>query len=660
VNYLKTHVLARPLGFALAVLMLLTTSYLTLGLSRMASAQGAVGNPRWAVLDFNNNTGYGGAEIGRQAADALDVELFNAHKTEVISRSEIASAVSLLGLQYPLDVIDIQKLGKNLGAQAVVSGDVLSVSRNDKHQVQVVLAVRVTSVASGELINGALAQGSSVTRGNSTDEDAFVNEAIRKAAFAAIGRMAKFNLPLATVLSNQGTDAVLLNKGSRDGYFLGLNMLVLREGRETGRLKVSSVDADTSIAAVTDRGIGIRPQDRAHALFTMPSYTVDHGKVFTTENIASGVGSSPSGKKNNFSGVGGVILAILAAALLLSLINRGGSTGSLGGAQIGSVAAQAIANFVGSDITSPSNVGVRLTWQPGNINARDIVAYNIYRDSRQPINGLPTGTGSTTTTTTTTGTSGTAFDQGPVKSVGSDARFTIDDGNVRTLTFPYSQKGVSGGSTGTTSSSSGSSGSGSGGGGVTVGTLGTGTTTAPALEIGATHPYEVTAVYTITSEVSGTVGYEETPASTGAASGYATPLYPVDPSNKATTRVNGSSAYGATGVNFQSVVITWAETTGATEYVVDLATNNAFTDKKTFYSNTPATGSGGNLLSTANLNLSTTFPGATQIFFRIGARNTVDKPGPYKDPMIPNPDTNPNGGSYIYPPVSKVGFFSGA
>jgi hypothetical protein len=105
-----------------------------------------------------------------------------------------------------------------------------------------------------------------------------------------------------------------------------------------------------------------------------------------------------------------------------------------------------------------------------------------------------------------------------------------------------------------------------------------------------------------------------------------------------------------TATDLASVTIAWNETAGADSYILDVATNRTFTNKKTY----SITGSGiaGVQQKVQNLNLATLFGSTPQyIFFRIGARSSTDKPGPYADSnKFPNPDTNPNGGNYLYNP----------
>jgi hypothetical protein len=327
VESLKHHLIARPLSCLLSILIALLPIYLLLGSAKAAHAQQAVRNPLLAVLDFSNDTGYGGPDVGRTAADALVNELSASGKYDVLSRTEVSQGLDDLGLTPPLDAIDLQRLGNKLQADSLVTGEVLAISRTKGgSQVQAVVVVRVTDATTGELVNGSLARGTSTPReGTIADDDALVDEAIGKAMFAAVRQMNNYNLPTATVMSNEGPDTALLNKGSRDGLTTGLEMIVTRGDQTVGRIKVTSIEPDESVATVTDAGIGIRPQDVAKGIFTLPEYSIRGNTVVTDEDISNGA-AVKSTSRSSFAGIGGVILAILAAALLISLVNRGSKT----------------------------------------------------------------------------------------------------------------------------------------------------------------------------------------------------------------------------------------------------------------------------------------------------------------------------------------------
>ena len=135
------------------------------------------------------------------------------------------------------------------------------------------LAVVLTDPASGDYANGALAEGSVRVSpfGAAPDEAAqpALLHALQNAAFLAAETMNRYELPRATVLAvRNGT--VRLNRGSRDGIRPGQEMVVLRGNQRVGRVRVTDVGSFDSYAVVTDLGRGIRPEDRARAVFALP------------------------------------------------------------------------------------------------------------------------------------------------------------------------------------------------------------------------------------------------------------------------------------------------------------------------------------------------------------------------------------------------------
>lgn len=410
------------------------------------------GTPTWAVLDFQNRSGYGGAEVGRTASDAFVVELGKSNKYEVLSRQETEKGVADVGLTQPLDAIGLQRLGRGLGVPAVATGEVAAISfSRSPRQATASVIIRVIDTNTGELVNGALAQGRSNPRAISTnDDDALVNEAINNAAFAAVRQITQFNLPKATVLISRDQNSVILNRGTRDGLFNGLNMVVTRNNSEVGRIQVSNAQADQSTASVSRRGLGIQPQDRATAIYQLPAYTVQGGVLNARNDDMASDGATSTGKRSIFSGVTGIILAILAGALLFSLIKRGSSSGSLGGAQVGKpVALEGRADVLGgvgtfpvrtafvgttTGITPPATqptlytpIVVKVTATTGNISINNFLEFHVYRSDFPPI--LQDGGGIGLLGATGGNTALTAYGQIPVfSSSGRTALVVFDDG----------------------------------------------------------------------------------------------------------------------------------------------------------------------------------------------------------------------------------------
>lgn len=451
---LKQHWSARPISWLLSVAMI--WPLLLFVLSNVPVQAQTNGTPTWAVLDFQNRSGYGGAEVGRAASDAFVVELGKSNKYEVLSRQETEKGIADTGLTPPLDAIGLQRLGRGLGVPAVATGEVAAISfSRSPRQATASVIIRVIDTSTGELVNGALAQGRSNPRAIGTnDDDALVNEAINNAAFAAVRQITQFNLPKATVLISRDQNSVVLNRGTRDGLFNGLNMVVTRNNSEVGRIQVSDAQADQSTASVTRRGLGIQPQDRATAVYQLPAYTVQGGVLNARNNDVASDGASSSGKRSIFSGVTGIILAILAGALLFSLIKRGSSSGSLGGAEIGKpVAREGRADVLGGQGAFPvqtSFVGTTtvngttgfspqptpLVYTPivvevkattGNISINNFEEFHVYRSDFPPV--LQDAASITATGVSGTNLGFTTFGQVPLfASPGRTSLDVFDDG----------------------------------------------------------------------------------------------------------------------------------------------------------------------------------------------------------------------------------------
>lgn len=426
---LKQHWSARPLSFLLSVLMALPVLAVFLLRAPAVQAQGlASPQPTWAVLDFANPSGYGGTDVGRLAADSFVVELAKLNRYAVLPRQDLLNGIQANNLTPPLNLTSIQRLGQALNVQATVAGEIASISfSRDRRQAKVNLVVRVIDPRSGFLLNGALAEGYSNQRAIPvTDDEQLVNEAFGNAAFNAVRQISKFNLPTATVLIGRDTQSVTLNRGTRDGLYNGLDMIVTRAGVVTGRIRVSGATNNDADATIVDQGQGIRPEDRATALYHLPDYRVDTA-THTFQTASSGqVGvdtPSTATRRSPFSGIGGILVALLAAGLLITAVKSGGGSHSLGGATIsGVLAVSGRASELGGSLTGAPGVGipqgsyvpvaVRITADTGNVAFQNFLEFHVYRsDAPVALNSfasLPVFSGFTETifggTTNTSGT----------------------------------------------------------------------------------------------------------------------------------------------------------------------------------------------------------------------------------------------------------------
>lgn len=755
-KHLKKHWSAQPLSYLLSVLLLLPVLGLFLLRSTAVQAQSlSVRQPTWAVLDFANPSGYGSSDVGRLASDSFVVQLGKLNRYTVLPREQLLSGIQNESLTPPLNLSSIERLGQSLGVDAIVAGEISSISfSRDRRQARVSIAIRVIDPKSGFLLNGALAEGLSNPRPIPVDdEEQLVNEAFGNAAFNAVKQLSKFALPVATVLIsgnntlNGHNVTVTINKGTRDGMYAGLDMLVSRNGVYIGTIKVAEPSDNDSNAQITDLGLGIEPGDRATAIYHLPAYTVNKATgSYQTATSADLSADAPTTATHSsaFKGLGGIVLAVLSAALLLSAIKTGHNGGdqTLGGANVSSVGA---ISGRATDLGGPANiplglsnttgyvpVAVRITANLGNINPTNFLEFHVYRsDSPAALANaanlvtIGVGAGSTasgsSTNTNTSGTTGTTtgtntgnntsggllgingFGQVPLFSQAAKNLQIYDDFNLKpavtaskpdpsnsstlvTLTVStgaitttttgvaatyingipgtglgfgqrvsYAIEGLyiqpSTLSTGTINPGTGTNGNNNTNTNGTTNTSGTttGGTTSGGTTSGTGNGTTNTSGNTNTN-TSGTTtsGHDQTFQLTALRNtNTITYIVPVSASNASVTST------GSSNVN-----VTVPATAGANDYILEISADPGFSNKKTYSAaagaytvpspQTNPNQSGSTNISTAagtavvfnNINLNTDFPGSTSLFYRVGARNSLDNgqngfsnPYVYSDPL---------------------------
>jgi hypothetical protein len=468
------------------------------------------------------------------------------------------------------------KLGKTLAVDSIVSGEVVAVTlEGSPKTARVTILVRVTDVASGEDVNGAAVTGQSNPRvGYVGDDDQLIREAISNAALQAATTIASYTIPEATVLNTVGTDEVLLNRGTRSGIQTGMEMIVLRGKDVVGRIRVTRPSTSDAIAKVISSTLGIQPEDRARAVFKLPTVQLDKGKVKIAEPRAKpkSAGLSNLGK----------ILVIGAIIFGAARIAQGGSSG------VESVKAEAI--------TDPSGPAVKISWKPSMFAQanQDRILYHIYREPADPTRPRV-----------------------PVLTARSNETYVVDTQTARTVSYVDIPPGQE----------------------VDTPDL-TDEDDIPGVTAGQSYRYAVTLIYRFVSPLSGQqtgqqgqqqqqVTYRESDKQW---TGFATPL---------TQAVLLRPANGSQDVNLSSVDFEFQAVPGAQAYRVEISTDPTFQNKAlSFYTNEvmmPA----GSTITIRNVNLRTKFAGAQRLYWRAGARNINDQPGPA-------PWTGDNKGQYRY------------
>lgn len=527
--------------------------------------------PRIAVVEFTNKSGYGGAGIARSATDATASEFQKTGKYEVLARGEIEQQLKDLDLSPPLDRTGFLRLGRALQTESIVSGEINAVTfTGNPKQAEVTLTVRVIDMASGEPINGAVATGrSNVRPGYTGDDDTLVLEAIRNAAFEAVRSVMNYTIPEATIMTTRAGKEVLLTRGIRGGLKPGMVMVVIRRGEEVGRIRVTQVsdsDAVGEIIAVTK---GIQSEDKARAIFEVPTV-----KVSKTGKVKAERPSQRSARSQQ-------TLRALGALLVLGLIAFGIARGSSGG--------NTPVEYVTAEASTDGNFDpiVRLTWRTNLFAAsnRERVLWQIYRSDVINVDG-----------------NGIRV---PVGVVPGDRAFFIDTIQPRTFSYASLQRGTEGSED------------------LELEEVEDG----PGIASGRSYTYEVALVY---REIR-TVQEDETILyflSDRVGSGQVTVIQPV----QLLEPIQGSEDVDPKDVRFS-----WLAAAGANAYRVEVSTSPTFSNPNQTYVSPEITTSvvGGTPVSTERINLEAGLlqrlglvGQRVKLFWRVGARNLSDSPGP--------------------------------
>ena len=557
----RKGLIARALSWTLIVAMIVPwlASLAPVPAVAQQAARGTV-----AVVDFTVRPGLQQALLSRAATDAVAMELSRAG-FNVLPRTQVQNALQELSLEPILDRLGVMKLGKTLAVDSIVSGEVVAVTvEGSPRTARVTLLVRVTDVASGEDVNGAAVTGQSNPRvGYVGDDDQLIREAISNAALQAATTIASYTIPEATVLNTVGTDEVLLNRGTRSGIQTGMEMIVLRGRDVVGRIRVTRPSTSDAIAKVITSTLGIQPEDKARAVFKLPTVKFDRGKVKIAEPRATpkSAGLSNLGK----------ILVVAGIIFGAMQIGKGGNSGVEG------PKAEAV-------IDPTAGPAVRISWKPSVFAQanQDRILYHIYREPADPTRPRV-----------------------PVLTARSNETSVIDTQTARTVSYVDIPPGQE----------------------VDTPDL-TDEEDIPGVTAGQSYRYAITLVYRFVSPFIGQPGgggqgqqqqevtYRE---SDKAWTGLATPL---------AQPVLLRPANGSQDVNLGSVDFEFQAVPGAQAYRVEVTTDPTFQNKSLSFYTDEVMLPAGATVTIRNVNLSTRFAGAQRLYWRAGARNISDQPGP--------------------------------
>ncbi|MCS6949468.1 MAG: hypothetical protein RMM06_00235 [Armatimonadota bacterium] len=521
-----------------------------------------------AVVDFLVRPGLQQALLSRAATDAVALEMSRAG-FNVIARSQVQDALQELSLDPILDRLGIIKLGTTLAVDSIVSGEVVAVSVDGSPRTaRVTILVRVTDVASGEDVNGAAVTGRSNPRiGFVADDDQLIREAISNAALEAVKTIAAYTIPEATVLNTLGEDEVVLNRGTRHGLKAGMEMIVLRGKEVVGRIRVTRPSASESTAKILSSTLGIQPEDRARAVFKLPVVQVVGGKVKMAEPRA----------KPKSAGLSNLGKLLVVAGLIFGALQVG--KGGNPGVHVGEGTPKAEACIY------QGVPAVKISWRHSVFaqSNNDRVLYQIYRDPGDPTRPRV-----------------------PVLTAERSMTEAYDTNIPRTVNYVQIEPGQEVDSPDLEEEED-----------------------VPGITPGQSYRYAITLIYRFVSPFVGQPGggqpdqqeatYRE---SDRTFTGQATPLTPPQLLQPA----NGREDVDLTAVTFEFQAVP-----GAQAYRVEVSTDPTFRDKsRSFYTDEVSFPAGATVVI-RNVNLSGKFRPEQRLYWRAGARNVGDNPGPLPD-----------------------------
>ncbi len=258
------------------VIAALVLPSVTLALFTRASAQIAT-LPSWAVTEFVNKKS-SGTTYGVVAAKALASELAKTGHVDVVPDDTMSGAIGRLAISSPPDgLVNLLRLGQEVGATSVTRGEIVDYrvqAAGGGRQASVIIRVVIYDVASGLPVNGAALRGVSSVRSGTVSDETLVGDAFTQACSSAVKEIESHRLPVGTVLNTQENKA-LINKGSRSGFVSGQEVIILRNHEQVATGHVTEVEPDSSYIVGNNVVRGIQPGDRVRVVFKVADIDVD-------------------------------------------------------------------------------------------------------------------------------------------------------------------------------------------------------------------------------------------------------------------------------------------------------------------------------------------------------------------------------------------------
>ncbi|MES1228470.1 MAG: hypothetical protein ABUL72_07340 [Armatimonadota bacterium] len=594
---MRTTIFDRARSFVLATWFAAVAILAMAAVPTKAIAQVEDEGDLYAITEFGVAKLAVDVDLGVEARKAFHSEFDKANnplKTnkQVAADDTVARYVTDLGLAIPIaKEADVQRLGQAMTPPAnyIVTGNIVNWKiENVKggKMATVVMGVIIWDVAASLKVNGASVQGNSGLRPADSSDAVLLQGAVKSAAFNAVQEINKHILPKASILSTLN-DTAYVNQGERSGFVKGQRVIIRRKREQVAEGEVKSTDPESCFVTITRSIKGVRPGDKVNAIFVPP---VPSG----TFNKDNGINAPRQARGGGTGGLGGIFQVILVLGLIGLLFSQGRSGNT---DLVQDVTAEA-------DLDNVGQPRVHVSWIPDTflrgVNESAPVQWQAYRN------------------TETTGPVISIFSQGARDGYDDSALTGYRDVHVvRDATNSSPSLGTC----------------------PAFGAAGVKPTT--FIAPGVPYRYEVEVVYKINglSLPIGTNGFCYFVSSRVASSGQATPLI------KSTLQNPDDGNTVALPTSFKFTSVRGGNTSVPLKYALQVSTSPAFPagastvtfDQESIGTNkyevVDTATAGGQSLATPAVPFQASFPGVKTLFWRIGAKNILDVPGPVPDPL---------------------------
>lgn len=262
--------------------------------------------PRVAIMDFDNKSGYGGWRIGHGASDILTTELVKATDYNIFERERLSSIMKEqnLGSSGRIDPSTAARIGKIAGVQYIITGAVTEYGQSsgggggggfrlNKKGYYATVDVRIVDVNTSRILMADSGSGTKSSKsirvfgigGGERFNEKHATEALRNAIQEVVQKLK--NADLSKGLSNtsaantpvlladvDGKD-VVLNAGTAAGLKVGQTMDIKRKGK---------VIKDPNTGAV----LKIRYKTVGKIKLTAVESTYSEGKIIEGSELKTG------------------------------------------------------------------------------------------------------------------------------------------------------------------------------------------------------------------------------------------------------------------------------------------------------------------------------------------------------------------------------------